>query len=104
MKVEESAWEAAELVTEWDANGLRYKLYTVPREAIDEGDDEAPDAIFIHGLDDGNVRRVDELLDPAYGRMDREQMEFINELIASDTTPAEAISHLINTKEEAQNG
>jgi hypothetical protein len=60
-------WNAAELLTEWDANGLRYKLLEVPRMAIDEDEDEA-NAHLLIGIDSGNVRRVDVLLDVAYGR------------------------------------
>ena len=60
-------WNAAELLTEWDANGLRYKLLEVPRMAIDEDEDEA-NAHLLIGIDSGKVRRVDVLLDVAYGR------------------------------------
>lgn len=67
MSTENEIWNAAELLTEWDANGLRYKLLEVPRTAIDEDEDEA-NAHLLIGLDSGNVRRVDVLLDVAYGR------------------------------------
>lgn len=97
-------WKTAEFVTEWDKNDLRYKLYTVPREAIDEDSDETSNAILVHGIDSGNVRRVDELLDPAYGRMDGEQIAFIDELIYDDATPAEAVAFLVDVKEEVHNG
>ena len=65
---ENEMWNAAEMITEWDANGLRYKALSIPREAIDEDDDNGP-ALMVIGLDSGNVRRVDELFDPAYDRM-----------------------------------
>jgi hypothetical protein len=60
-------WAAAQFLTEWDCRGLRYKLLEVPREAIDGNDDEA-NAHLLIGIDSGNVRRVDVLLDRAYGR------------------------------------
>ena len=60
-------WNAAELITEWEANGLTYKLLEVPRIALDEDDDES-NAHLLVGLDSGAVRRVDVLLDTAYGR------------------------------------
>lgn len=65
---EDEMWNAAEFLTEWNHDGLRYKALSVPREAIDEDSDEAP-ALMIIGIDDGNVRRVDELFDPAFDRM-----------------------------------
>lgn len=60
-------WNAAEFLTEWDADGLRYKLLEVPRTAIDEDEDE-DNAHLLIGIDSGKVRRVDVLLDVAYGR------------------------------------
>jgi hypothetical protein len=95
MSIEQSVWQAAEFITEWDANGLRYKMYNVPREAIDV-DDDSMGAILIHGLDDGNVRRVDELLDPCYGRIDHDQMTFIRDLLADTNTPDEVKAALEN--------
>lgn len=67
MNIEVFEHAETTLVTEWDCRGLRYKLYRVPREAIDEGSNE-PDAYLLHGLDNGNVRRVEVLIDTAYGR------------------------------------
>ena len=63
----EDIFRAAALMDSWDANGLRYDLFAVPRDAIDEGSDE-PDAHLLIGRDQGNVRRVDVLMDAAYGR------------------------------------
>lgn len=60
-------WNAAEYITEWDSGGLQYKLFEVPRSAIDD-DEYEDDAHLLIGLDSGNVRRVDVLLDVAYGR------------------------------------
>lgn len=69
MSWDDEIWDAAEIICEWDgpaddddAETYRYKLYTVPRAVIDE-DSTEPDALLLHGLDDGNVRRVDLLLD-----------------------------------------
>lgn len=67
---------------------LRYKLYHVPREAIDEGSDE-PDALLLHGIDNGAVRRVDVLIDSAYGRkLDAEDKQIVNDALR--IAPAEA--------------
>lgn len=72
MTLQESIWNAAEFVCEWDKDGLRYKLYRVPRHAIDEESDEA-DAWLLHGIDVNRVRQVDVLIDEAYSReYDRE--------------------------------
>ena len=62
-------WQAAELLIEWDHDGLRYKALEVPRDSIDKDADEVP-ALMIIGIDSGKVRRYDEIFDPAYGRMD----------------------------------
>lgn len=67
MTAQENIWQAAELVEEWQSDEYRYKLYQVPREAIDEDSDE-DDAYLLHGFDSGGVRRVDVLLDTAYSR------------------------------------
>ena len=68
-------WAAAEFLTEWHSgdwnncnSGLTYKLLRVPRAAIDE-DDDSPDALLLLGLDPGNVRRVEILIDTCYDRM-----------------------------------
>lgn len=79
-------WAAAEPITEWDANGLRYKLLEVPRSAIDEDEDEAAAHLLI-GIDSGNVRRVDVLLDVAYGR-EISDLDAVGE--AAETAPEEA--------------
>jgi len=90
MGYQDDIWDAAEFITEWDgSDGLWYKLYSVPREAIDEDDDES-EAVLVHGLDDGSVRRVDQLLDPAYDRWDSDMQDIIDELINDKKTPAEA--------------
>lgn len=78
----EREWEAAEFLVEWDHEGLRYKALSVPREAIDEDSDEDYPALMIIGIDSGGVRRVDELFDPAYGRMGREEKESICEILS----------------------
>lgn len=69
MSYDDDIWEAAEFLTEWDHDGLRYKALEVPRDAIDEDDDEVP-ALMVIGIDSGNVRRYSELFDQAYSRMD----------------------------------
>jgi len=58
----EHIWEAAEFVGEWDGEGetgkpLHYKLYSVPAATIESDDD----GLLLHGLDSGNVRRVESL-------------------------------------------
>ena len=65
--MENQVWEAAEFEAEWDHNELRYKLFTVPRDAVDEDSDESAAHLLI-SLDSGNVRREDIILDTAYGR------------------------------------
>ena len=68
MSTYDDMFDAAEFLGEWDAeSGIRYKLYSVPRDAIDDGSDEPP-AYLLHGIDSGNVRRVDILMDLAYQR------------------------------------
>lgn len=86
-------WEAAEFETEWNHDGLRYKLFTVPREAIDEDSDECP-AHLIIGIDDGNVRRIEQVIDIAYGRFEQNDHDFIEKLLAHKSTPDEAIEIL----------
>jgi hypothetical protein len=65
-QLEDEIWEAAELMMEWKSD-IGYKLLFVPREAIDEGSEEA-DAYLLIGIDDSGIRRVDVLMDIAYGR------------------------------------
>lgn len=65
--VTQEMFDAAELIAQWDGGALTYKLYTIPREAIHEGVTDEADAHYLVGLDNGNVRRVKELLDLAYG-------------------------------------
>lgn len=68
-------WNAAEFLTEWKDDNYTYKLLEVPRTAIDEDADEE-NAHLLIGLDSGNVRRVDVLLDTAYGRtIEAEKLE-----------------------------
>ena len=78
--MENEIWEAAEFITEWDHEGLRFKALFVPREAIDE-DSEEYGALLVIGLDSGNVRRYEELFDPAYCRMGREDRDMLAELL-----------------------
>ena len=85
-------WNAAELITEWEANGLTYKLLEVPRIAIDEDEDES-NAHLLIGLDSGAVRRVDVLLDTAYGR-EISDLDAVRE--AAETAPEEA-SEILNS-------
>jgi hypothetical protein len=66
--INENIWEESELLAEWDHEGLRYKAFSVPRDALDE-DFEESDALYVVGLDSGNVRRYEELFDPAFDRM-----------------------------------
>jgi len=79
-------WNAAELITEWEANGLTYKLLEVPRITIDEDEDES-NAHLLIGLDSGAVRRVDVLLDTAYGR-EISDLDAVRD--AGETAPADA--------------
>ncbi len=94
MNYMDEIWEAAEFVTEWDGtDGLRYKLYNVPRDAVDENSDEI-NALMVLGIDDGNVRRVDQLLDTAYGRWDSDMTDTLIELFADPETPEEAKKYI----------
>jgi hypothetical protein len=89
MNWEDDIWAAAEFETEWNHDGLRYKLYTIPREALDEDSDEL-DAHMIHGLNDGAVRWVDVTIDRAYGRFEREDREFVEDLLTHKNIPGKA--------------
>lgn len=66
--VSNEIWQAAKFITEWDHDGLRWKALEVPRDAIDTDCDE-PSALLIIGIDSGNVRRAEDLFDPAFHRM-----------------------------------
>jgi hypothetical protein len=80
-------WEAAEFITEWDGDDLRYKLFEVPRTAIDGC--RGRKAHLLLGIDSGNVRRVDILLDKAYGReINMQDIEDLRE--AAETAPHKA--------------
>ena len=85
-------WNAAEIISEWEANGLIYKLLEVPRSAIDEDDDNGDPHLLI-GLDTGAVRRLDLLLDTAYGR-EISDLDAVRE--AAETAPVEA-SEILNS-------
>ena len=62
-----------ELIAVWrGADELMYKLALIPRDAIDEDSDEG-DALYLIGLDSGNVRRFEEVLDTAYERFTHTQ-------------------------------
>ena len=66
--MENEIWEAAEFLGEWDSESLRHKLFNIPREAIDEHSDE-PDALLLLGIEiSSNLRKVEILIDTAYGR------------------------------------
>ncbi len=83
----DSIFESAEFIGEWNGpGGLRYKLYFVTREAVDDDSDEPP-AHLLHGIDSGNVRRVDILIDTAY---DRELNRFEADRIAEARLEAPA--------------
>ena len=86
--MEHEMWEKAELITEWNSNDLRYKLFSIPRDAIDENSDENA-AYLVIGIDNGGVRRIFELLDTAYGRITKESEIFIVDLLKTDM-PVEA--------------
>lgn len=81
MSQYDELWQAAEFKGEWNHDGLRYKLLEVPREAIDAEDDTSFGALMVVGIDSGNVRRVDELYDPAYSRMDKSAKQDLAELL-----------------------
>ena len=78
MKMNDEIWEAAEFITEWDAaqddgSNIRYKLFFVPRRALDTDEDGEPldvpgTAHLLLGINDGNVREVDIVLDNAFDR------------------------------------
>jgi hypothetical protein len=68
MKITQTIWDSAELIGEWDNEGLRWKLFRVPRQAIDPGVDDEPDAHLVVGIDAGGVRRHETLHDSAFGR------------------------------------
>ncbi len=57
-----------ELIATWTSGDLVYKLFLIDREAIDEGVDDENDVYDLIGIDSGNVRRVAERFDDAYGR------------------------------------
>jgi hypothetical protein len=88
MTLDESIWDAAKFVCEWEADDLTYKLYEVPREASDS--DETEPLHLLHGLDAGAVRRVDMTFDRTYDRLDREHRECAAEFVAASQTPEEA--------------
>lgn len=79
-------WNAAEFLIGWNSTTLVYKLLRVPRTAIDEDENE-PDAHLLIGIDNGSVRRVDIMLDIAYGR-EVSDIEALKE--AAKTAPQEA--------------
>lgn len=79
----DTIWSAAKLLCKWETNGIRYQLLSVPREAIDEDSDEA-DAHLLVGIDSGNVRRIDVMMDTAYSRgLDRHKRETVAEAMES---------------------
>ena len=88
--MEREIWEAAEFITEWwgKVDNLQYKLFVIPREAIDD-DPEEDGAHLIIGTDGGGVRRVDELLDKAYSRLTNANRMFVSQLLETDI-PGEA--------------
>ena len=92
-------WEAAEFSVEWDGvdsieENIRYKLFEVPRGAIDE-ESEEKEAHLLIGIETGGVRRVEVLMDTAYGReIDMATKEILE--IALKNAPEEAIK-LINS-------
>ncbi len=67
---EDAIFDAAEFMLEWDANGMRMKLYRIPRQALDNESDES-DAYLLHGIDGGAVRQIDITIDRAYSRWDK---------------------------------
>lgn len=74
-------WNAAEMIAEWDHKGLRFKALSVPRKAIDADDDSQP-ALMIVAINSGNVREIDELFDPCYMRMGREEKEALDGILS----------------------
>ena len=99
--IDNEMWEAAKFVVEWDYENLRYKLFIIPRKAID--DEEGPHALYVVGIDSGGVRAVEELLDPEYSRLTQEDADFIKELIEAEATPDEAMEMLKYIKKEVNN-
>lgn len=78
MKMNNEIWDAAEFLTEWDrseddGSNIRYKLFFVPRRALDTDEDGEPidvpgTAHLLLGIDGGSVRQVDIVLDNAFDR------------------------------------
>lgn len=72
--ITQETFATATLLESWKANGLAWKLYEIPRGALDCDEagnapaDESRPAHYLVGLDSGNVRRVEETLDRAYDR------------------------------------
>lgn len=92
VSMDQQIFKAAKFLVEWDGKNnigdtLRYKLLEVPREAVDEDSDEC-NAHLLIGLDSGNVRRVDEMLDMAYDRA--EDIDTSVLLAAIKSAPEEA--------------
>ena len=55
---------------EWPVNDGIAKLFTIPRQDIDDESNE-PDAWELIFIDNGGVRRHETLIDCAYGRFDK---------------------------------
>jgi len=73
--ISEDIWDAAELLAEWTGEcevygEMTYILYRVPREAIDEDQDDDQPAYLLHGTDSGNVRRLESMIDPCFRRLE----------------------------------
>ena len=87
----DAIWKAAEFLTEWEAGDLHYKLFSVPRSAIDEDSDEA-NAHLLVGIDSGGVRRVDTLLDVAYQR----QIEHLDDVATAMLLSPDDAADILN--------
>ena len=63
---------------------------------MDEDTDEI-NALMVHGIDDGNVRRVDQMLDTAYSRWDSDMTNLLTALYADTKTPSKAKGYIENS-------
>jgi hypothetical protein len=81
-KKNENNWiDGMEFLGGW-TGAYVYKLYRIPRAAINELDEDGDDAHKLIGLDDG-IRRVDITLDMAYGQAIYGEKESVEDAILS---------------------
>ena len=98
--MEQKIWNAAQFITWWEGTDwagrkMTYKLYRVLRSLIDHG--EKGTVPLLIGIDSAaGIRRVDVLVDTAYGRVidpgDQEDL-----VVALQSAPEEVISEIKET-------